>query len=113
ERRSGNRAHEGDVSAHHFDIFKHVAQITRDCYFLHGIRELSILDPQSDGTTRVIAADGVHTESDQFDDIQSGLYRTNDVFGTMGAAALQIKIRRTDSDDTGSGAAAVACRLRS
>src|SRR6185295_18081418 len=54
---------------------------------------------------------GIYTEADEFHDVQTLLYRPNDLFRRV-LAALQVKVRRTDGNDTRRGTAAIACGTR-
>src|SRR5207248_10934280 len=76
------------------------------------MRQLAVLDPDADGSARVIARNRVYAETDQLDDIQSGLDGADNFFGCI-VAGFEIEICRTDRDDARARAAAVSRGFRS
>src|SRR5262249_44879582 len=92
----------------HFDIVKHLTQISGYRNFLDRIRQFSVLDPQPHRAARVVSGNAVHTKSDQLNHVKTGLHRPDDLFGTV-RARFQIEISGTNRH-AGSGTARIAGR---
>src|SRR5215510_473612 len=75
------------------------------------MNEFSVLHPNSDRTPRVIPCDCIDAETNQLDDIQPSLHRTDDFFRRV-ISGLEIKVRRTDGDGPGCRATPITRRLR-
>src|SRR2546430_2576878 len=96
--RSRDRSDECDVAADHFDIFQHLAEIACNRYFLDRMHELAVLDPQTDRASGIITGHRVHAKTDQLDNIQTLLDRSDDLLRRMSSAG-EVEIRWADRDD--------------
>src|SRR5262249_47083085 len=71
QRGRGNGAEKRDVITDHFDILEHLTQIAGNCNLLDRMNKFSVLDPQPNGTTRIVARNGVYAEPDKLNDVQT------------------------------------------
>src|SRR5579875_110783 len=66
----GQRTAEFQIRSDHGNVVHHLRQAAGDRDFFHWIAQLSIFDPQTDGSARIISGNDVYSKTDQFGDVK-------------------------------------------